>query len=134
MSRPRLAAAAVLVPALIVWTWKLLEPNPVPEPVLNVLSVWDFLPVLAAKTLHAGGYAVLTVLAWLAAPPRWRWAAVIALALHGVGSEVLQHVLPFNRTGKAFDVLIDWLGITAGVLIARRWTPAAHPEVDRGNP
>ena len=77
MSRTRLIAAVVFVPALAVWTWKLLEPNPVPEPVLSFLSVWDFLPYLAAKTLHAGGYAFLTVLAWVMAPTaRWRWVAV----------------------------------------------------------
>lgn len=122
MSRQRLIAAAVLLPALAVWTWKLLEPNPVPEPVLKFLSFWDFLPYLAAKTLHAGGYAFLTVLAWVAAPRgRWRWGAVAFLVLHGAGSELLQHVLPFNRTGKVTDVLIDWVGIAVGVLVARRF-------------
>jgi VanZ family protein len=125
VSRARLAAAVVFVPALAVWTWKLLEPNPVPEPVLKILSVWDFLPYLAAKTLHAGGYAVLTALAWVAAPtPRWRWAAVGFMMLHGVGSEWLQHLLPFNRTGKLTDVLIDWAGIAVGVLAVRRAIPA----------
>jgi VanZ family protein len=127
VSRARLAAAVVFVPALAVWTWKLLEPNPVPEPVLKILSVWDFLPYLAAKTLHAGGYAVLTVLAWVAAPSRWRWIAVGFLLLHGAGSELLQHVLPFNRTGKLTDVLIDWAGIAVGVLAVRRAIPARGP-------
>lgn len=124
MSRVRLTAAAAFVPGLAVWTWKLLEPNPVPEPVLTFLSVWDFLPYLAAKTLHAGGYAVLTALAWVAAPGgRWRRVAVGFLLLHGAGSELLQHVLPYNRTGKLTDVLIDWAGVTVGVLIARRLPP-----------
>jgi VanZ family protein len=127
VSRARLAAAVVFVPALAVWTWKLLEPNPVPEPVLKILSVWDFLPYLAAKTLHAGGYAVLTVLAWVAAPSRWRWIAVGFLLLHGAGSELLQHLLPFNRTGKLTDVLIDWAGIAVGVLAVRRAIPARGP-------
>ena len=120
MSRARLIAAVVFVPALALWTWKLLEPNPVPEPVLSILSVWDFLPYLAAKTLHAGGFAFLTVLAWFAVPGRWRWAAVGFLLLHGAGSELLQHVMPFNRTGKLTDVLIDWVGVAVGVLAARR--------------
>jgi hypothetical protein len=130
VSHVRLAAAVVFVPALAVWTWKLLEPNPVPEPVLKFLSFWDFLPYLAAKTLHASGYAFLTVLAWLAAPAgRWRWAAVGFLLLHGVGSELLQHLLPFNRTGKVTDVLIDWVGIMVGVLVARRLWPQRGGEV-----
>lgn len=124
MSRMRLLAAVVFVPALAVWTWKLLEPNPVPEPVLNFLSVWDFLPYLAAKTLHAGGYAFLTVLAWVIAPTAWwRWVAMGFLLLHGAGSELLQHVLPFNRTGKVTDVLIDCFGIAVGVLVARQVSP-----------
>jgi hypothetical protein len=127
MSHVRLAAAVVFVPALAAWTWKLLEPNPVPEPVLNILSVWDFLPYLAAKTLHAGGYAFLTVLAWVAVPSRWRWAAVGFLLLHGAGSELLQHVLPFNRTGKVTDVLIDWAGVAVGVLAVRRVIPSRGP-------
>jgi VanZ like family len=122
VSRTRLVAAIVFVPALAAWTWKLLEPNPVPEPVLKFLSFWDFLPYLAAKTLHASGYAFLTALAWVAAPnSRWRWIAVGFLMLHGAGSELLQHVLPFNRTGKVTDVLIDWVGVTVGVLMARRF-------------
>ena len=133
MSRQQLIAATVLAPALIVWTWKLLEPNPVPEPVLKMLSFWDFLPFLAAKTLHAGGYAFLTILAWFAVPARWRWLAVAALLLHGIGSEVLQHVLPFNRTGKVFDVLIDWMGIAVGGLIAR-WAVSSLLATDRGSP
>ena len=119
MSCARFIAAVIFVPTLVVWTWKLLEPNPVPEPVLNILSVWDFLPYLAAKLLHGGGYAFLTVLAWVVVPNRWRWAAVGFLLLHGAGSELLQHVMPFNRTGKLTDVLIDWVGVAVGVLAAR---------------
>src|SRR5581483_9232362 len=64
--RPRVrAAAGVLFLALLaVWTWKLLEPSPVPESLkLSLASVWDLLPFLAAKCLHAGGYALLTALA-----------------------------------------------------------------------
>lgn len=123
MSRARLAAAIVFVPALAAWTWKLLEPNPVPEPVLKILSVWDFLPFLAAKALHAGGYAVLTALAWVATPGRWRWGAVAFMLLHGAGTELLQHVMPFNRTGKLADVLIDWVGIAFGLLAVRLTNP-----------
>jgi hypothetical protein len=49
------------------------------------------------------------------------------LLLHGAGSELLQHVLPFNRTGKVTDVLIDWAGVAVGVLAVRRTIPARRP-------
>ncbi len=125
--RPRVrAAAGVLFLALLaVWTWKLLEPSPVPESLkLSLASVWDLLPFLAAKCLHAGGYALLTALAWVWAPtPQWKWAAVAFLLAHGVGTEIGQTFVP-NRTGKVTDVLIDWAGITAGLLAVRRAIPA----------
>jgi hypothetical protein len=128
----RPAAAALFLVGLAVWTWKLLEPNPVPESVFRFVSLWDFLPLLASKILHVLGYAVLTALAWVAAPPgRWRWAVVGFLLLHGVASEVLQHVLPFNRTGKVSDVLIDWAGIALGILAARRYFPNRASETGR---
>ena len=43
------------------WTWKLLEPNPVPEPVTR--GIPTDLKFWLAKALHLGGYAFLTVLA-----------------------------------------------------------------------
>ncbi|WP_171473224.1 VanZ family protein [Frigoriglobus tundricola] len=85
----------------------------------------------AAKSLHAVGYGFLTVLAvTLPVPNYWRWFFVGLLALHGVATEIAQTYVP-GRTGRVMDVLIDWAGITLGVLIWKvwsvRWRP---PEVD----
>lgn len=106
---------------LAAWTWKLLEPRPVPEAVIEGLrGMSDSLPFLAAKTLHMLGYAILAGLLWAWVPTRgWRRVAVGLLLLHGVGTEIGQTFVP-NRTGKVSDVLIDWVGITAGTLAVRR--------------
>ena len=101
---------------LPLWTWKLLEPQPVPEVILGGIGVdWRF---LLAKTLHGGAYAFLMVLGVLAFP-RHKWWVVALLALHGVGGEIGQTYVP-NRHGCVRDVLIDWAGI-AGGLVTLRW-------------
>jgi VanZ family protein len=108
----------VFLVLLAVWTWKLLEPYPVPPSVADDLS--PDVSFILAKSLHAGVYAVLAVLAWtLPAARRWRLFLVVVLFLHGVGTEVGQTYVP-NRHGCVQDVLIDWAGITAG-LLALRW-------------
>jgi VanZ family protein len=95
------------------WTWKLLEPQPVPEAVSQELGI--DLQFALAKTLHAGAYAFLTVLAGLLPFRRpYFWALAAALALHGVGTEIGQTYVP-NRHGCVRDVLIDWAGIAAGL-------------------
>jgi len=116
--RPALHAFVLLV-FLSLWTWKLLEPYPVPEDLREGLAKAG-LSFAAAKTLHAAGYAFLAVLAGTLPGSRSRRRALIALlALHGVATEVLQDVLPFNRTGRFYDVLIDWSGIALGLLALR---------------
>lgn len=109
----------VLLSFLGLWTWKLLEPTPVPEELARRLQEeWKF---VLAKCLHAGGYAFLTALAvTLPVPRRWRWFFVAFLALHGAGTEIGQTFVP-NRTGTVRDVLIDWGGIALGVLAWRAW-------------
>jgi len=122
VNAPRIRAVAGVCFLLLLglWTWKLLEPSPVPESLRHSLaSIADLLPFLAAKSLHAGGYALLAALAWIWAPSRAaRSVAVAFLMLHAVGTEIGQTYVP-NRTGRASDVLIDWIGIGLGVLIAR---------------
>ena len=118
--RVRQWAAAAFAVMLAVWTWKLLEPAPVPEDLLGELRSWaEILPFLLAKTLHCCGYALLAALAMVWPPPRWKPAAVGGLMAHGVVTEILQYVLPFNRTGRVADVAIDWAGIALGVLAYR---------------
>lgn len=110
----------VFLVLLGVWTWKLLEPYPVPPSVKAELSADAFL--ILAKSAHAGVYAFLTVLAWtLPVSRRWRRFVVGLLLLHGVGTELAQYLMDVGRTGKVTDVLIDWAGITAGLLVLRWW-------------
>jgi VanZ family protein len=102
------------------WTWKLLEPSPVPERVAGEIPT--DLKFVLAKMAHAGAYAVLTVLAaWLPVRRPYFWAVVAVLALHGVATEMLQHAMALGRTGKVADVLIDWAGIGLGLLALRRF-------------
>ena len=115
----RFAAFVVL---LGLWTWKLLESQPVPEELREGLERAG-LSFLAAKSLHGAGYAFLTILAFmLPVPRRWKWFLVFLLALHGVATEIGQTFVP-NRTGRILDVLIDWLGIGLGLAIILLWKP-----------
>ena len=102
---------------LALWTWKLLEPQPLPEVIRGGIGVdWAF---FLAKTLHGGAYAFLTVLGTHAFP-RHQWWLVAVLAMHGVGSEIGQTFVP-NRHGCVRDVLIDWGGIAGGLVALRVW-------------
>jgi VanZ family protein len=107
----------VLLVFLSLWTWKLLDPHPVPEAISAKLKGdWRF---VAAKSLHAGAYSFLTLLAvTLPLPNYWRWFLAGLLALHGVATEIGQTYVP-GRTGSVWDVLIDWGGVCAAVLIWR---------------
>lgn len=118
MSTIRVIAWVLFVPAFALWTWKLLEPKPIPDPIYEFLSLYDWLPFLLAKCLHLSGYAFLTALLWVAVPRRWRWAAVVVMLLHGVGTEIGQTYVP-NRVGNVRDVVIDWCGVAAGMAIGR---------------
>ena len=90
--------ALVFLVFLGLWTWKLLEPNPVPEAISERLK--GDVRVFAAKSLHAGAYAFLTVLAvTLPVPNYWRWFLVGLLALHGVATEIGQTFVP-GRDGQ----------------------------------
>jgi hypothetical protein len=67
------------------------------------------------KVVH---FSVFAVVAWTG-----RWAGVPInwliglLAVHAVGSELIQHFLLPNRAGDPWDALADCVGIVAGVLI-----------------
>ncbi len=122
---PRVALhLLVLLAFLGLWTWKLLEPNPVPEAVSAKLH--GEMRFVAAKSLHACGYGFLTLLAvTLPVPNYWRWFFAGLLALHGVATEIGQTFVP-GRTGSAVDVLIDWAGIALGVLVWRAFGRVGH--------
>lgn len=107
-------------PTLVVWTWKLVEPNPVPEAVGDWLDAP--MKFLIAKGAHFSGYAFLAFALGLWVPPR-RAPLMLAFTLmlfHGVATEVIQTVVP-NRSGRAVDVMIDWAGITTGMLVGWRF-------------
>lgn len=117
MNRRFVPHLLVLLLFLGLWTWKLVEPNPVPEELSRRLSGDE--KFAAAKALHAGGYAFLTFLAvTLPVPNRWRWFLVGLLALHGAATEIAQTFVP-NRHGCVRDVLIDWAGVVITVLLWR---------------
>jgi hypothetical protein len=128
MTRRAVPHALVLLLFLGLWTWKLVEPNPVPEELARRMS--GDARFAAAKALHAGGYAFLTLLAVaLPVPNYWRWFLAGLLALHGVATEVAQTFVP-NRHGSARDVLIDWAGVLFGVLVWRAAVARRAPPQD----
>ena len=104
---------------LSLWTWKLLEPSPLPERLAEGIPTdWKF---WLAKMLHTGAYTFLTLLArWLPVRRTVFWCVVALLALHGVGSEIGQTYVP-NRHGCVRDVIIDWVGIGMGLVVVRWW-------------
>jgi hypothetical protein len=108
-----------------VWTWKLLEPSPVPEQVLRGIPTdWKF---WLSKALHVSAYAFLTVFAcWLPLRRQFFWCVVAFLALHAIGTEIGQTYVP-NRHGCIMDVLIDWGGIGLGLLVLRWWAIKQWP-------
>ncbi|HEV3385354.1 MAG TPA: VanZ family protein [Gemmata sp.] len=107
------APFVIFLTFLGLWTWKLLEPVPVPEAIEQQIPV--DLKFWLAKSLHAGAYAFLTVLAaFLPVRRPYFWVALGTLALHGVGTEIGQTYVP-NRNGCVRDVIIDWLGIGLGL-------------------
>ena len=115
-----IAPFLVFLVFLGLWTWKLLEPSPVPEAVAEEIPT--DLKFILSKVAHAGAYAFLTVLAaFLPVRRPYFRAAVAGLALHGVGTEVLQYVMAVGRHGCVQDVLIDWTGIGIGLLVLRLW-------------
>ena len=116
----QLAAAGAVI-AVLLQLWGLYRVVGPPRP--------PWFP-FADKLEHAVGFAVPVILILLAAalrrPPGWQWpspaaqAAVVGVfAAHAVVSELIQHVWYRHRTGDPLDVLADWVGIAAGVLLLR---------------
>ncbi len=117
--RRRFLRISVFSIVLVLWTWKLLEPSPVPVEISEGLARFG-LQFAAAKSLHLFVYAILTILAiTLPVPRRWRYFLVGLLVWHGVATEIGQRFVP-NRTGSIRDVLIDWCGIALGWMWCQR--------------
>ncbi|MGL6073187.1 MAG: VanZ family protein [Fimbriiglobus sp.] len=129
----RVVATVAFLVGLALWTWKLLESNPVPTPIREFLSIWDWLPFILAKSLHAGGYAFLAFTGWIAVGRRFGQAIVAFLVLHGIGTEIGQTFIP-NRFGSVKDVFIDAAGTLTGTLtyFLLRKPTASLPDDDAG--
>jgi VanZ family protein len=115
-----LAAAAAAI-AVLLQLWGLYRVLGPPQP------AWF---PFADKIQHVIGFAlpVLLILLTIAlrGRSRWQWPSgrtsvlVVAIfAVHGVVSELIQHLWYRYRTGEALDVLADWIGIAVGVLLFR---------------
>ena len=84
----------------------------------------------ADKLMHAIGFAVPVILILLAVALRrplgsqrltfGTCALVVGVfAVHAVVSELIQHVWYQHRTGELLDVIADWIGIAAAVVLVR---------------
>ena len=128
--RLRVAAGVAFAVGLTLWTWKLLDPYPVPDGLRSTLGYWSWLPFVAAKCLHFAGYAFLTVAGQLAVPRRFRLVVAAFMVAHGAATEIGQTYVP-NRDGNKRDVAIDAAGVLVGTLLLRRVTrerPAVEPQ------
>jgi VanZ family protein len=76
---------------------------------------------LIAKAGHFCAYALMTILTgWLGVPIRFRLVLLFFLMAHAGVSEWIQ--LHFsNRTGMVDDVVLDHLGIAAGLIVSWKW-------------
>lgn len=106
--------AAVLVLSL-------LPAERLPEQVMNL---WD-------KAQHAFGFAVLTVLGWLAYPQRVRLLLPGLLVL-GAFIEVAQHATGW-RYGDVLDWLADAVGVALGAACMSVWVRFSGPRAGSHN-
>ena len=77
------------------------------------LGTWD---LVLRKLAHTAEYAVLGGL--LLRAVRRPWPAIALGALYAVSDEVHQHFVA-GRHGAWYDVLIDTVGVTVGVVVWR---------------
>jgi hypothetical protein len=111
--------------ALAVYTYLLVVPNDWLPPWLRTTVSHKITDEFTyGKLAHAASYALLTAATFALPVGRvgW-WACVALLSLHGFGTEYVQTFT--GRHGCWLDVLIDHVGIAAGLLLGglgyRRW-------------
>ena len=129
---------AIYLLILLVWTWLLVKPQPVPESLVGGIPWFDpaMLFFVLAKVTHFSVYAGFAFLGgWLMPNRRARFWFGLALILHGIASEVGQMVgaahFDTKRHGCIRDMLIDAAGVAIGSWLTenalKRWTkPAAN--------
>ena len=120
-SNLRCVHAVVWLASLIVWTFLLLDPSPVPKS----LEPEPWLGYILAKTLHVCGYGWCTLLGmWVWWGMIWRIAYAGFMVWHGIATEVIQSYIP-TRHGSEKDVALDTLGITLACLVTW-WCHTRH--------
>jgi VanZ family protein len=98
--------------SLVVWTAKLLDPQPIPQGLEPPVD-WAY---VLAKTLHVAGYFWCTFGGlWLWKSMRWRLLFAGFMVWHGIGTEIGQSYIP-TRSGSVKDVGFDAFGITLACL------------------
>lgn len=83
----------------------------------------DRMPIIPHldKLIHAGGYALLAVLAvGLFGPDRNRWLALLWLVMLGGLIEIAQGLWAINRAADPWDLLANSLGIALAAAICWR--------------
>jgi VanZ family protein len=74
-----------------------------------------------AKSGHVCAYALMTILSgWLRVPVRFRLLLLFFLMAHAAATEWIQLNLS-HRDGTVQDVVLDHLGIAAGLIVSWRW-------------
>jgi VanZ family protein len=128
-----LAAGAAVI-AVLLQLWGLYRVTGPPQP--------SWIPD-ADKLAHAIGFAAPVMLILLAVAlrgpfgPQWPTLGISALvvgvfAVHAVVSELIQHVWYRHRTGELLDVIADWIGIAAAVVLVRVIVPRGSGSTYRG--
>ncbi|HWG56037.1 MAG TPA: VanZ family protein [Gaiellaceae bacterium] len=84
------------------------------------LGTWD---LVLRKIAHTVEYAILGLLL-LRALGRPHLAAAFALGVLYAASDEFHQSFVEGRRGSPLDVLIDAVGVAAGVVAWRRWAPA----------
>lgn len=119
-----LALRGLFAALLVVWSWLLVKPEPVPESLIGDGFGFDreTLHFFLAKTLHLSVYAFFALFGGLIARTpvgrRWVWTGLVA---HGILSEIAQMIgaahFDTGRHGCVRDMLIDSAGIAAGAVV-----------------
>ncbi len=113
---PSVQAAVWRWTPVIAWAALIFGLSSVPD-LSSGLGGWDF---VLRKLAHAAEYAILGALL-VRALRRWSWALALGVA-YAVSDEIHQSFVP-GRQGSPLDVLIDSVGVIAGVVLAaRRWS------------
>ncbi|MEZ5435123.1 MAG: VanZ family protein [Pseudomonadales bacterium] len=83
-----------------------------PTSSLPTVNIWD-------KAEHAGTFATLMTLAWLAYQHRFsHHILVLSLVLYGVTTECIQHFIP-SRSFSVLDMVADTVGVLFAWLLIR---------------